>query len=435
MPRRKRWKYSAGRKPHTITVYERRAGANLFIKIWEPTAVNGKGGMKRRSLGHRDRERAIEYADEQARRLRDGSAEILSGKVTLERLFRLYLTHQTPTKKAKQQLADQRRAELWLAWLGRNKDPHKISPREWREFMAARLEGRLGPRGHVREQDEGRPVNARTVEQDAKFLRAVVRWGTQEMDSEGRYLLRDNVLRGFEVPKNPNPNRPIATADQLEALLRVADDVMMEVAPAHPLHPEYGTRTAQPKRPATVRGHFGEILELVNATGRRIGAVRSLAFSDLRLDVEPWGAIRWPSATDKMGIETVVPINADARAVLDRVMASRPGAGSAPLFPAPGDPTKPIDAFFASKLMRRGIALARKKATEEGRTFDPPRGFGYHSFRRKWATEVKDLSPTDAAALGGWKNAVTMQAVYQQPDWEGMLQVIEKRRTLRENHA
>ena len=36
----------------------------------------------------------------------------------------------------------------------------------------------------------------------------------------------------------------------------------------------------------------------------------SLTYEDLRLEQGPHGAIRWPSRTDKMGRETVVPINA-----------------------------------------------------------------------------------------------------------------------------
>lgn len=43
------------------------------------------------------------------------------------------------------------------------------------------------------------------------------------------------------------------------------------------------------------------LLDLVWGTVRRISAVLSLRFEDLRLDVKPLGAIRWPANTDKVG--------------------------------------------------------------------------------------------------------------------------------------
>ncbi|MGH7628449.1 MAG: hypothetical protein ACREOF_03510 [Gemmatimonadales bacterium] len=74
MPRRKRlWSYAAGRKGWMVTVFERGAGSLLYARAFDPTLAGGKGGYRRVSLGHRDREQATSYALEQAAKLRDGA--------------------------------------------------------------------------------------------------------------------------------------------------------------------------------------------------------------------------------------------------------------------------------------------------------------------------------------------------------------------------
>ena len=80
------------------------------------------------------------------------------------------------------------------------------------------------------------------------------------------------------------------------------------------------------------------LLILANGTGRRISAICSLRFADLRLGVGPHGSIRWPADTDKMGVESVVPITTDVREVLDRIQREQPGMGAPPLFPSSGNP-------------------------------------------------------------------------------------------------
>lgn len=42
----------------------------------------------------------------------------------------------------------------------------------------------------------------------------------------------------------------------------------------------------------------------------------------------------------------------------------------------------------------------------------------WHSLRRQFATELKDLPLVDLAALGGWKDTQTIRKCYQRPDRE-----------------
>ena len=55
----------------------------------------------------------------------------------------------------------------------------------------------------------------------------------------------------------------------------------------------------------------------------------------------------------KVGYEATIPISPLVRAALDRIVQERPGIGTAPLFPSPADPTKPITRHLADKWLRR----------------------------------------------------------------------------------
>lgn len=101
--KRKCWTHAEGEKGATVTVYERRPGGILYARAFDPTRAGGKGGYVRRSLKHRDQERAKTYALEQAAKLRQGQNELAEGKISLARLFALYETHRTPRKSAGEQ--------------------------------------------------------------------------------------------------------------------------------------------------------------------------------------------------------------------------------------------------------------------------------------------------------------------------------------------
>ena len=169
-----------------------------------------------------------------------------------------------------------------------------------------------------------------------------------------------------------------------------------------------GKRTRQ-------RSYLSEILDIINGTGRRIGAVCALTYTDLRLADGPYGAIRWPADADKMGHETTVPITPAVRAAIDRIQRERPGIGAAPLFPSPGDPTRPMTRHLADKWLRKAEKLAG---------LDPQVGSLWHAYRRKWGSERKHLPDVDVAAAGGWKDTVSLKHAYQQADAETILSVV-----------
>ncbi len=71
-----------------------------------------------------------------------------------------------------------------------------------------------------------------------------------------------------------------------------------------------------------VRSYLSEILDLIHHTGRRLSSVLALRFGDLRFDAGPQGGIRWRAEADKKKKAWNVPINAVARAALNRIWQS-----------------------------------------------------------------------------------------------------------------
>lgn len=56
---------------------------------------------------------------------------------------------------------------------------------------------------------------------------------------------------------------------------------------------------------------------------------------------------------------------------------------------------------------------------------------GWHSFRRKFTTELKaNTNLKDLCALGGWKNPQTILTCYMQADEESMREALARRKPL-----
>lgn len=84
-----------------------------------------------------------------------------------------------------------------------------------------------------------------------------------------------------------------------------------------------------------------------------------------------------------------------------------PRIGAHWILPGVRNPRKPVHRTTMAKWFRRAIRLAGIEVA--------PRT-GYHSLRRKFATELKHVPLPDLAALGGWQDAKTILMCYQSPD-------------------
>jgi hypothetical protein len=408
MSRRQCWAEAFGPYGFKVRVEEHRSGGPLYARLPNPGyAGPGTRRYVEKALGHTDRERAKAWALGESEKLRAGVDSAADPIPTAARVFAKYLGEMTPGKSRSTRYHDARCTKLWTRVLGPQKDLAKITPGEWRTFTRQRGAGAIDGEGQsvpepVKPEDaKRRPVRARTVAADLEWLKSVLIWATHERDTQGRYLLRENPVRdgkGYPIPEEPNPRRPVASQDRLEALLTVAAGV-------HPYLPD--------------------VLAIGNGTGRRIRATLALRGEDLRLTrtkTAPHGGIQWPGETDKEGKAWAAPVNAAVRSALERRLA----IGAAYLFPYPGDPTRPVSYELASTWLKR--AERRAKLPKQ-------KGTLWHAYRRKWATERKHLPIQDVMQAGGWSDPTCLQTMYQQPDEATLYLVVSQPAELREAKA
>ena len=341
-----------------------------------------------RSLKHRDWRRAKRQADEFAAGFAkpepNGKQEAETGPLTLETLFDIYGEEVTPTKTRHSRQHDRTAMKMFLGFLGRNRDPATLSQRDWDRFIRARRAGRVGP--------SGKPVSDRMVEYDLRFLIAVFNWASRSRDERGRLLIESNPLRGLRTPMEKNPTRIVLTEDEYRALLGVSREV------------DWRFRVA---------------LVLAHETGHRIGAVRKLRWNDIDLEGE---TIRWRSEHEKTGYEHVTPVTPEAVAALEEARRRNPATGDAPVLPSPKDPSSSVAAWVARGWWDRAERLAG---------LEPKRGRGWHSLRRKFASDLMDQPLKVLCELGGWKTAKTVLQCYQRAD-EGQLRTaLANRRRVR----
>ena len=338
-----------------------------------------------RSLGHREWVRAKKQADEFAAGFAspdlNGKAEAEPEPLTLGGLFDIYGEEVTPTKGEHTRQHDRTTMAMFLRFFGRNRDPATLSQRDWDRFIRERRAGRIGP--------SGRPVSDRTVEYDLKFLIAVLNWAARSRDERGRLLLDRNPLKGFRKPTEKNPTRVVLTEDEYRALLKVA---------------------------GRLDWRFGVALVLAHETGHRIGAIRQLRWCDIDFE---GGTILWRAEHDKSGHEHATPVTGDALAALDEARRRNPGIGEAPVLPAPRNPLACLGAARLHVWWSKAQILAG---------LDPMPGRGWHSLRRKFASDLMDQPLKVLCALGGWKTAKTVLECYQRPDAGQLRKALEARR-------
>ena len=340
-----------------------------------------------RSLGHRDWDRAKRQADEVAAG-RAGAhvpeattAKPESAPLTLKTLFDIYGDEVTPTKGERSRRYDEAALKMFLRIFGRDRKAGTLSQRDWDRFIRERRSGKVGP--------SGRPVSNRTIERDLRFLLAVLNWAAKSRDEEGRLLLDANPLRGLKLPREKNPARVLLTHAEYEALLEVS--LVMD-------------------------WRFRVALVIAHETGHRIGAIRKLRWSDI--DMER-GLIRWRAEHEKTGYEHRTPVTADTLAALEEARRENPGIGDAPVLPAPKNPTKCV----SRSLVRDWWEKAQKLAGLE-----PKRGRGWHSLRRKFASDLMNQPLKVLCELGGWKTAQTVLKCYQRADEGQLRKALEERR-------
>ena len=326
-----------------------------------------------RSLKHRDWSRAKRQADEVAAGFAvhepNGKAEPEVEPLTLERLFEIYGEEVVPTKQRRTQHQNRAAMRMFLDFLGRDRRPESLSRRDWDRFIRERRAGRVGP--------SGKPVSDSTITYDLRILIAILNWAAKSRDEQGSLLIRFNPLKGLGRPKVKNPTRVVLSDEEYEALLKVSRQV--------------GWR-------------FHVALVLAHETGHRIGAIRKLRWSDIKFEDR---TILWRAEHEKTGYEHRTPVTDEAITALEEARRHARGAGDTPVLPAPRDP---------STCVSRSRVSTWWKTAERWAGLEPKRGRGWHSLRRKFASDLIGLPLKVLCDLGGWKEARTVLRCYQHTD-------------------
>ena len=377
-----RWSYSTGEKGRNrVRAFQHSSGV-LMLEFYERQR-GGDAKRVRLSLGHRDQAKAKQQADDAAAKL--GRVNTLKpDELTLRELFDIYGDDVTPTKHERTQRHDGMASRLFLQAFGESRDPRTLDRRDWDRFIRDRLSGRLHPSGRKQQ------VGPRTVQRDLKWLLAVLNWATVAGDGRGNALLERNPLRGLALPREKNPARPTISQERYIAMLQVAADIDWR---------------------------FGVALMLAHETGHRIGAIRQLRWDDVDLEVRE---ITWPESTEKTGYAHTTAITPDAVAALKRARERNPGIGAAWVLPEPRDASTPCSRFLVNSWWEQAELKAGLDAVP---------GLRWHSLRRKFATDLKNVPLPDLCALGGWKTSHTILECYQQPDAGTQRKALEERRS------
>lgn len=389
------WCLSLGRRGCSMRVTQREAGGPFFAE----TRIAGRRTQEVLNTSSRPqaRERAAAVLL-RIHELRDGA----SGPLTIRRLWELYSAHSgafqqntEPTRKGKASAA-----RRLCAVFGESKDVNLLSKNDVERYLVHRVQkGSLG-------SGRKNAIGTRTSADDMCVLRAMVRWALNERLPDGRWLLKENPLRGVKLPKEESPRRPVVSADHFAQMRRATQDLAISNNVATRLR--------------WIRLELA--LVLAEATGARIGSIRGVRWSDI--DYEH-ATIRWAPEHHKRRRETVVPLPRQLRDELRHFQTKIGAVGDTWLFP-----TKNPDQPWPREVFQQMWVRAERHAG-----LPHQKGGCWHTLRRKWAIERKHLPVVDVAGAGGWKDFAVLQTVYQIPTQEGMRAVMEYSGKLRPHHS
>ncbi|HUR94254.1 MAG TPA: hypothetical protein VMY76_06705 [Gemmatimonadales bacterium] len=204
------WSRTLGTKRgFRVRVYEREPGGVLQVSVWLP-----ESGESRRSLGHRDRDRAIRAARELVnfRHEQDKPGKEQTPSLALGVLFARYVAEG-------KYLADgSLKTEPYLrhiAAAGRNLGRHfgeefriaELTPARLSDYVRLRREGRI----------TGNVVRTNAIQRELTILKSALNWARGVYDADGP-LLQHHALEAFRIPGERDPKRPVVSEATVAAL-------------------------------------------------------------------------------------------------------------------------------------------------------------------------------------------------------------------------
>ncbi len=377
MPRRaSRWTYHAGEKGRNrVRAFEHRLGT-LHLEYMD------QGQRRSQALGHRDRDRAKQQADGLAAEFANPKRVREPDELTIGELFDNYLQEVTPGKGSEKQSQDRRVVRLWLDVVPKARLAISLKESDALAFIRERR-----ARGDLRPGKGGCRRNAviqpRSWQSDIAFLKTVLRWAV----SNG-FVTRYPGILAFRDRTKKTVRRPIISDNEYDQLWAVADRVGA------------GVRC---------------LLVLAHETGHRIGSIRQLKWTDVDLGKPE---VHWRAELDKIGLDHKTPLTPEAVGALRHLREQSGVVGDVWVFPAPKS-FGPVSKHLVRKWWQRMEKLAGLPKLA---------GRGWHSLRRKFATDLKHQPPADVAAVGGWKDTTTIMRSYQQADAATMRHILMNRR-------
>ncbi len=106
------------------------------------------------------------------------------------------------------------------------------------------------------------------------------------------------------------------------------------------------------------------------------------------------------------------------RMTLEKARQVHPRIGDGPILPSVSEPSRPAPPYYMRDLWHKA---------ESAVGLDRKNGRGWHSVRRKFATELMHEPLKVLCKLGGWRDAETVLNCYQQPEEQSMRDALERR--------
>jgi integrase len=401
------WRISIGQRGLRVTLFENTKGGCFYRE------VHGRGGKKvRKSLRTRDKEEALRMGRQLYAVMLTGSSPKPPLVLRLGELVDafglrspMFLDNSTSTK------ADTRRSlSILRAAIGEQRDVSTLNEADVRQYEARRTGGGIS----FAEGKCTKRVRRRSVQADVKYLKQVLNWACTQTTSDGQRWLNQNPIQHVRVQGERDPQRPVADYDRFEKTSNAmrelqrhyASEAQLDCSPKAMAHAETNRKT-------WLRAELG--LTLIEATGRRRGAIMALRWSDFDFAAR---TVTWRPESDKARRTAVVEY---PQSFIDTVRTFQRGLGSLGgcLFPSADDPERPT----APEMLSQWICKAERRAG-----LPKLAGGVTHPYRRKWRSE-RGNHPIKAVMLaGGWSDPGTVTRCYDHPDDAAVLAVTSEPR-------
>jgi integrase len=394
-----KWTRSLGERGVRIRLFQRAKDGVFHRAIWIP----GRG-IDRVSLGTTDRDEAEQLGRALLVALLREEEIAQSGVLTLEDLWHRFSGESVAYRgytKAQQDDCESR-VDVLIAFFGGDCDVKQLTADDLLAFEEKRLAGKIV----CSEKRTTKAVLPRSVQADIEILSRMLQWAVTCRTPKGKRLLDASPLAGIKRPsRGNNQKRPVASWERFEATRKAARELAANAK-------------GDSARRKWIR--LDMAIVLAEATGRRIGSIRQLEWSDVDLERS---RIRWRAEADKKRKEWSVPILSALRDELRSFRVKLGGAFGGLLFPSPVDSTVAAQTDVLSGLLLEAEAHAKLPKLD---------GSLWHAYRRKWATERKHLPLKDVADAGGWSEVSTLLRCYTQSDDKTMLAVMSEPRKVTE---